>query len=116
MALQRTRLADIQYIAATAGSIYANAAATKTYIRGLVLFNGNTTSETVKIYNVPDAAAALGASGVANQFIEQIILAKDTVFIELQHPVVLTDTNDSIQAVTTTASKVTVQILGDKDA
>lgn len=116
MALQRGKLADIQYIAISAGSIYANPASTKTYIRSLLLFNGNTTAETVKLYNVPDSAGSLGTAGAANQFLELSVGAKETVELPFQYPLVLTDTNDSIQAVTDTASKVTVQITGDKDA
>jgi len=116
MALLRTRLADIQYIAAAAGSIYSNAAATKTYIRGLILHNGNTTSETVTVHNVPDSSGSLGTAGVSNKFLKVALAADETLFVDLTYPIALTDTNDSIQAVTTTASKVTVQVLGDKDA
>ena len=118
MALARTRLADIQYIAAAAASIYSNPASTKSYLKGLILFNGNTATELVKLYNVPDAAAALGTAGAANQIAEFNIPAKETVFFPLNvdgQPVVLLDQNDSIQATTTTASKVTVQVLGDKE-
>lgn len=116
MALNRTKLADIAYIASSAGSIYSNPASTKTYIRGFVLHNTNTSSETIQIYNVPDSASALGTAGNGNKFLKVILSADETLFVEMPYPVVLTDTNDSIQAVTTTASKVTVQVLGDKDA
>jgi len=119
MALSRGKLADIAYIAATtAASIYANPATTKSYIKGLMLFNSNTTAELVKLYNVPDAAAALGTAGVANQIAEFSLKDKETLLFPLNvdgQPTVLTDTNDSIQASTTTASKVTVVVLGDKD-
>lgn len=116
MALNRTKLSDIQYIASSAGSLYANPASAKTYIRGFIIYNGNTTAEAVKLYNVPDSAASLGTAGVSNLFYSQSIAADETVIIEFPHPIVLTDENDSIQGVTTTASKVTFQILGDKDA
>jgi hypothetical protein len=118
MALQNAKLADAQYIPAAAGSIYANPSGVKSYLKGLILFNGNTTAETVKIYIVPDAAAALGVAGVANQVAEISVTAKETVFFPLNvdgMPVVLTDQNDSIQASTTTASKVTVWPIGDKE-
>ena len=116
MAISRGKLADIQYIASSAGSIYANAAATKTFVSGLTLFNGNTTAETVKLYYVPDSGGSLGTAGVSNQFLEISLAALETfVFEAPSDGIVLTDTNDSIQAVTTTASKVTVIIHGTKD-
>lgn len=116
MALQRTKLADIAYIASTAGSIYANPASTKTYVRGFTIHNDNSTAETVKLYYVADSAGSLGTAATSNKFLEVSLAAKDTLFLEVPYSIVLTDTNDSIQAVTTTASKVTVIVHGDKDA
>lgn len=116
MALQRAKLADIQYIPATAGSLYANPASTTTFIRGLLLHNTNTTAETVKLYVVPDSAGALGTATSAHLILNVSLAANDTLLVELPYAVVLTDTNDSIQAITTTASKVTALLFGDKDA
>ena len=116
MARLFTRLTDIQYIASTAGAIYTNAASTTSYIKSLVLFNGNTSTETVKLYNVPNNGASVGTAGDANQFAEISLAAKETLMFDLPYPITITDENDTIQAVTTTASKVTVQVLGDKDA
>lgn len=116
MALSYGKLADIQYVASSAGSIYSNPASTKTYIKSIVLFNGNTTAETVKLYNVPDSTAALGTAGVSNIFFTKDLAANETFIFDLEFPLVLTDTNDSIQASTTTGSKVTVQLLGNTDA
>lgn len=116
MARQYTRLADIQYVASTAGTIYTNAASTKTYIKSFVLYNGNTTSEVVKLYNVPDSAGSVGTAGLGNQFLELTLATTETLMLDLPYPITLIDANDTIQAATTTASKVTVQILGDKDA
>lgn len=118
MALQYAKLGDIAYIATTAGSIYANPVSTKSYVKGLILFNGNTTTETVSIYVVPDSAASLGTAGVSNQVAELSVAAKETVLFPLSvegYPIVLTDQNDSVQASTTTSSKVTVLVLGDKE-
>jgi len=116
MSLQRAKLADIQYVASSAGSIYANPASTKTFVRGITLHNTNSTAETVKLYNVPDSATALGTAGAGNRFLNVSLAANDTLLIEMPYPIVLTDQNDSIQAETTTASKVTVQLHGDTDA
>lgn len=116
MTLQRGKLADIQYIPDSAGSIYANPAASKSYIRSIILHNTNNVPETVKLYNVPDSATALGTAADSNKFFQKDMSANETFFIDLEYPLVLTDQNDCIQAVTTNASKVTVQVLGDKDA
>lgn len=116
MALNRTKLADIAYIASTAASVYANPASTKTYIRALILYNNNTTTEVVELHNVPDSSGSLGTAGVANKFLKINLVADETLFLKLDYPIVLTDTNDALFAKTTTASKVTIQLQGDKDA
>lgn len=115
MARQFTRLADIQYVPSTAGAIYTNASSTTTFIKSFVLFNGNTSAENVKLYNVPDNAGAVGTAGDSNQFMEVSLAAKETLMFDMPYPITLINENDTIQAITTTASKVTVQILGDKD-
>jgi len=76
----------------------------------------NTVTETVALYNVPDSAGSVGNAANGNKFASISLLSNETLFLDLAYPIVLTDTNDSIQATTTTASKVTVQVLGDKDA
>jgi hypothetical protein len=53
---------------------------------------------------------------VTNQFLEVSLASLETFVFEVPDDgIVLSDTNDSIQAVTTTASKVTIQIHGVKD-
>ena len=115
MTMQRGKLADIQYVGSSAASIYTNPSSTKTYVREIVLFNGNNTTETVRLYNVPDSAGSIGTAAGGNQWLEVALAGKETLIIGFDYPVVLTDTNDSIQASTTTASKVTVMLHGDKD-
>ncbi len=115
MALQRAKLGDIAYVPGTAGPIYANPAGTKTFVRGLILHNTNATTETVKVYLVPDAALALGTPATGNRILNISLAPNDTLIVEFPYSHVLTDTNDSLQAVTTSASKVTVVVFGDKD-
>jgi hypothetical protein len=116
MAITRGRLADITTIASTVGSIYANPASTKTFISGFTLFNSNNTSETVKLYNVPDSTGSLGTAAVTNQFLEITLVTLETFIYEVPPDgIVLSDTNDAIFAVANTASKVTVMIHGTKD-
>jgi hypothetical protein len=114
MALTFDRLADIQYVASSAGALITNGSGEKRYIRGITLFNGNTTPETVKLYNVPDNALAVGTAGAANQFFEQELAAKETLILEWTYPITLEHENDTIQGATTTASKVTVQFHGSE--
>jgi hypothetical protein len=69
MALNRARLADIQYIPSSAGALITNSVS-KTWIRSII---------------IPGPG------------------------------LVLSDTNDTIQGVTTTVSKVTVMFTGDNE-
>lgn len=114
--LQRAKLGDIAYVASSAGAIYDNPGSTTTLVTGLTLFNGNSTTETVKVYVVPDSASSLGTAGAGNQMLELSLTTKETLFIEFPFGVTLTDTHDSLQASTTTASMVTVIVHGDKIA
>jgi hypothetical protein len=115
MALQRAKLSDIQFISTSAGIAYSNPAGVKTYIRGIIIFNGNTTAENVKLYNVPDNNGSVGIASTSNQFMETTLTTKQTLFVEIPYVITLTDVNETIQASTTTASRVTIQILGDKE-
>ena len=64
MALSRGKLAgqggkNIMFVpAGTAGTLYVNPAQTKTYFKGFVVFNGNTTTETVNLYLAEDNVGA----------------------------------------------------------
>ena len=105
-----TNLSGIAYIANPAGAIRTNS--TTTEIKGFVIHNTNTTAETVKLYNVPNSGGSVGTASNANKFFERAIAANETYIFDVPYPIFLASNNDTIQAVTTTASKVTVQILG----
>lgn len=116
MAITRGRLADIQTIPSTAGSLYSNPASTKTFISGITVHNTNTTAETVQFYCVPDSAGSVGTAALTNRFWRVVLAADETAVYEAPSDgIVLSDVNDSVQAVTTTASKVTVLLHGVKD-
>lgn len=115
MARLNTKLADIQYVPSTVGSVYANAASGKTFVTGCILFNNDTAARTVSAHNVPDSSGSLGTAGNANKFLEVNLAAKEMFLLELDYPMVLTDTNDSIQMSASAASQVTVILLGDRD-
>jgi hypothetical protein len=113
MAFAYTRLTEITTIAAAAAALTTNAAGKTTYIRLIILFNGETTAENVILYNVPDNAAAVGTAGETNEFFNQSMAANETRILEFARPgIMMTGTNDTIQGTTDTASKVTYQAYG----
>ena len=112
MAFSYSRLTEITTIAATTGTLYTNAASTTTYIRLIVIHNGNTTTEAVKLYCVPNG----GSAGATTVFYQESLPSYETRFLEFTPPgMVLEDSADLIQGVTTTASKVTFQMYGGKE-
>jgi hypothetical protein len=116
VAITRGRLADIQTVPSTAGSVYANPASTKTYIGGITLHNTSTTDEFVEVFCVPDSGGTLGTAALTNRFIAVTMAANDMIAFALPGDgIVLEDENDSIQARTTTASKVTIMLSGPKE-
>jgi hypothetical protein len=115
MPLQRAKLSNIQFISTTASPVYTNPSNTKTYIRGIIIFNSNTISETVRLWNVPASGGLVGIASTGNQFMNTVLQSSQTLFVEIPYVVTLTDDKDSIQASTTNSSRVTIQILGDKE-
>lgn len=117
MAIVHGKLADITTLPSTVGSVYANPAATKTFMAGFTIFNSGASTETVRFYCVPDSSGSLGTAAATKQFLEISLASKETFIYEAPGDgIVLTDTNDSIQAVTTTAGTVTFIPHGLKEA
>jgi hypothetical protein len=116
MAFDYSRLTEITTIPETFGAVYNNPADVKTYIRLIIIHNTNTTVETINLWNVPDDAAAVGVAADTNKMFKTEIAAGGTAILEYGTPgIILEDTNDTIQASTTTAGKVTIQIMGGKE-
>jgi hypothetical protein len=115
MPLQRSKLGNIQFISTSAGPVYTNPASTKTYIRGIIIFNSNVNTETVKLYNVPASGGSVGIASSGNQFLNTNVVSSETLFIEIPYVITLTDLNDALFASTTNSQAVTIQILGDKE-
>lgn len=116
MAIVRGKLAEITTIPATAGVIYANPAGTKTYIGGVTLHNTHTSSEFVEVYIVPDNAGSVGTASLLNRVIGVSLAPNETISYAFPGDgIPLTDTNDSLQADTNTASKVTILLSGPKE-
>ena len=116
MAIVRGKLAEITTIPATTGVIYANPASTKTYIGGITLHNTHTSTEFVEIYVVPDSGGSVGTAALANRIIAVALAPNETINYPFPGDgISLTDTNDSLQADTNTASKVTILLSGPKE-
>jgi hypothetical protein len=110
------RLVDITYIASSAGAIFTQPAGKTTYLKLLMLHNTNTTTETVTLYCVPDNAGSVGTAAVANQTYKLGLAPDETVQIAFGGSgLIFHDTNETLQAVTTTASKVTVHAYGAQE-
>lgn len=110
---QYTRLADPQFLPSAVASVYANPAATTSYIKSILIFNSGSTAQTVRLHNVPDNATAIGAAAPVNQFLDVDLVAKETFMLDLPYPMTLIDQNDSIQGSASSADTVTIQLLGD---
>jgi hypothetical protein len=113
MAFAYKRLLEITTLPNSAAAVFTNAAAGASYIRSITLHNANTSAEAVILYNVPNNGGATGAAAATNQIFQRTMPAGETIILEWPAPgLVLDDAFDSIQGVTTTASKVTIQIMG----
>jgi hypothetical protein len=117
MALQRTRLTEIVLVSDSIGSVYANPAATKTFIRGFCLINRTTTAKTVVVHLVPDTAGALGTPSDDTMLLPLLTLAGyETLFIDLPYAYVMIDENESVQAIANVVDSINLIVFGDLDS
>jgi hypothetical protein len=135
MALAKANLGfPIVVSAGTTGTAYIVGSAKTAYIRSIVICNtfsgsiSSTTAQTVQIYAVPNSAGALGVATAGNRIGRVSLTADDTFFYDLQYPITLQNTGDSIQVfnegsfaftysgIATATNPVNVMILGDREA
>ena len=135
MALAKSNLGfPIVVSAGTTGTAYIVGSAKTTYIRSIVICNtfsgsiSSTIAQTVQIYAVPNSAGALGVATAGNRIGRVSLTADDTFFYDLQYPITLQNTGDSIQVfnegsfaftysgIATATNPVNVMILGDREA
>ena len=109
--LNSTALYSTLLIPDTATVMYANPAATTTFVTSILLHNTHSSALTVTLYRVPDVATAVGTAAAGNQFFVRSMPAYET-FVINDMTMILGDTNDTIQATCGTASKVTMFIDG----
>ena len=99
-------------IAASAGSILTNGS-NKTEVKSINIHNTNTSTETVKLYRVPNSGGSLGTAGADDIFYQADLAADESAQLEWAGGgMILESVNDSIQAATTTGSKVNYFING----
>jgi len=116
MATVYKRLQEITTIAATATAYVTNPSNTKTFVSNIVLHNTNSVAETIEIYVVPDNSGSVGTATASNRMWKDDLDPNVTRIVPLPKiGIVLEDANDTIQILTTTAGKVTVQIFGRQD-
>jgi hypothetical protein len=136
MALAKANLGfPVVVSAGTTATVYSVGSAKTAYIRSIVIYNSSssgaassTIAQTVQIYAVPNSGGSVGVA-TAGRCIGRVSLTPDdTFFYDLQYPITLQNTGDSIQVynegtyaytlsgIATAINPVNVMVLGDKEA
>lgn len=136
MALAKANLGfPIVVSAGTTATVYSVGSAKTTYIRSIVIYNNSssgaassTVAQTVQIYAVPNSGGAVGVATIGNKIGRVSLTPDDTFFYDLQYPITLQNTGDSIQVfnegtfaftlsgIATATNPVNVMVLGDREA
>lgn len=136
MALAKTNLGFPVVVAAgTTGTVYTVGSAKTAYIRSIVIYNNSssgaassTISQTVQIYAVPNSGGVAGVATSGKCIGRVSLTPDDTFFYDLQYPITLQNTGDSIQVfnegtyasvlsgISTATNPVNVMVLGDREA
>lgn len=135
MALAKTSFGFPTVISAgTTATVYSVGSAKTAYVRSIVVYNStvgtaNTSlSQTVQIYMVPNSGGSVGVATSAHRIGRVSLTPDDTFFYDLQYPLTLQNTGDSIQVfnegtfawtlsgIATATNPVNVMVLGDREA
>jgi hypothetical protein len=136
MALAKANLGfPVVVSAGTTASVYSVGSAKTAYIRSIVIYNSSSTgaasstiSQTVQIYAVPNSGGSVGVATAGRCIGRVSLTADDTFFYDLQYPITLQSTGDSIQVfnegtyasvlsgLSTATNPVNVMVLGDREA
>lgn len=130
MALAKANLGfPVVVSAGTTASVYSVGSAKTAYIRSVVIYNStigtaNTDlSQQAQIYVVPNNGGSVGTATDGNRMARVSLAANDTFFYELQYPITLPNTGDSIQVFNegtfnlgSATNSINVLILGDREA
>jgi hypothetical protein len=130
MALQRTKLLNIQSVTgiATVGIFTAGVTTTAagiagtTYIRSVIMHNTGLATCTSSLYVYPTGVGATGVGVTAHRLARVDLSSNETFFFEANYPLVLTSQDKIVVEITAPAaggagigSVVNYQILGDTD-
>ena len=130
MALQRTKLLNIQSVTgiATVGIFTAGVTTTAagvagtTYIRSVIMHNTGLGTCTSSLYVYPTGVAATGVGQIAYRLARVDLSSNETFFFESNYPLVLTNQDKIVVEITAPGSGgagigsvVNYQILGDTD-
>ena len=135
MALAKANLGfPVVISAGTTATVYSVGSAKTAYIRSIAICNtfsagiSSTLAQTVQIYMVPNSGGSVGVATAGNRIGRVSLTADDTFFYDLQYPITLQNTGDSIQVynegtfaytlsgIATATNPVNVVVLGDKEA
>ena len=135
MALAKANLGfPVVVSAGTTVTAYSVGSAKTAYIRSIVICNSfaagvsSSVAQTVQIYMVPNNGGSVGVATAGNRIGRVSLTPDDTFFYDLQYPITLQNTGDSIQVfnegtyayalsgISTATNPVNVMVLGDKEA
>ena len=135
MALAKANLGfPVVVSAGTTATAYSVGSAKTAYIRSIVIYNStvgtaNTSlAQTVQIYAVPNSGGSVGVATAGRCIGRVSLTSDDTFFYDLQYPITLQNTGDSIQVfnegtyaytlsgIATATNPVNVMVLGDREA
>jgi hypothetical protein len=134
MALAKANLGfPVVVSAGTTATAYSVGSAKTAYIRSIVICNtfsgsiSSTIAQTVQIYMVPNSGGSIGVATAGNRIGRVSLSADDTFFYDLQYPITLQNTGDSIQVynegtnaytlsgIAPATNPINVVVLGDKE-
>jgi hypothetical protein len=134
MALAKANLGfPVVVSAGSTVAICTVSSAKTTYVRSIVICNtfsgsiSSTIAQTVQIYVVPNSSNNVGVATSGNRIGRVSLTPDDTFFYDLQYPITLQNTGDSIQVfnegtyaygfsgIATATNPVNVMVLGDRE-
>lgn len=130
MALQRTKLLDIQSVTgiATVGILTVGTTQTAggvgivstTYLRSVIMHNTGLSTATSSVYVYPSSEAVSGVGKTAYRLGRVDLASNETYFFEMNYPLVLVDQDKLVVEVTAPASDgagigsaINFQVIGD---
>lgn len=114
MALQRTRIGNLVAASTSAAALTTNPADATTYVRGIVLHNTSATAIEVTIHWVQPSGGAIGSATTGNRIFDVVLIAKETITLEIPYSLMLTAANETVQVIGTAAG-VTAFATGDRE-